>query len=340
MTHPDLGNAPSRFSGLAPRYRSTRTAADLASNIPPFQDKPEHIASRRALSAAFSRRLAEVLDELDKRASGFVDRKSGDCDLVADISQPYALEVMQVFTGLYELDKKELATASALFFELFAPLGDADRFAKVNRGLQAFRDAALPIVARRREKPAKDLVSHLIATDVGDGLNNTEIADLTLLILADGIENIRAAVASALILIDDDARAAVSDGRRQGVVEEVLRLETPGQIIPRIVRRDTEIEGIPLRADKPVLLALGSANRDGAVFYNPDRFDPDRDHGEVQTFGRGRHSCIGAPLARAMIGALTSALVARNARVTDAARLRYVHRFGHRWPAAVPIRLG
>jgi cytochrome P450 len=83
------------------------------------------------------------------------------------------------------------------------------------------------------------------------------------------------------------------------VVDEALRLGTPVQGMFRVVTHDVEIGGVTLPAGARVVLVYASANRDDAMFAEPDTFDPDRDHlGDHVAFGRGIHHCLGANLAR------------------------------------------
>ena len=341
MTHPDLGNAPSRFSALAPTHRQRRVAADVAANIPPFQDRPAHIVTRRALSRAFSKRMSGIGNDLEVAADLAVSEAPVRCDLIKDISSPFCLGAMRRFIGLDGIANEELKSFSEAFFHLFAPLTSSDTLARANDGLSLFRRVTTKIVARQRAEPLEDLLSYLIEIDIdGRRLTDIEISDLALLVLADGIENVESAAAAILILLDDEARGAVLSSGAEEVVEEVLRLETPAQLVPRVARRDTEIGGVPVKSDLPVLLGLGSANRDPDVFTDPDTFLLNRDRSDVLTFGQGRHSCVGAPLARLMLASLTKALVSRNARIARPDDVVYAHRFGHRWPRGVAISLG
>jgi cytochrome P450 len=82
-------------------------------------------------------------------------------------------------------------------------------------------------------------------------------------------------------------------------VEESLRWESPVGAMPRICTEDVTFRGEPIPAGSYVLLGITCANRDPAVFADPDRFDHHRDSHRHLTFGLGRHFCLGAPLARA-----------------------------------------
>jgi cytochrome P450 len=81
-------------------------------------------------------------------------------------------------------------------------------------------------------------------------------------------------------------------------VEETLRYDTSTQMLVRVASGGLELLGTPIPDDSPVLLLLGSANRDEEVFADPDRFELGRDTAKLISFGAGRHFCLGASLAR------------------------------------------
>lgn len=333
FTHPALGNAPSRFSTLGPRNRAKYAAADLAAHIPPFLDMPGHKLPRQALSRAFFRTFRAQEPGLSARAEAALPA-SGTCDLIADLARPFALDAMRDFVGL-EGDAATLKPISEAFFHLFAPITDPAAFAETNRRLETARGLFAEAIAARRAAAGDDLISGLLAHQAeAPELSDAQIADCALLVFADGIENIEAGIA---MVFDRLSRDGASAG--ETAIREALRLDTPGQIVPRVAREDMRWLGQDITAGTPVFLALGSANRDGAVFADPDSFVPGRAETSV-IFGLGRHRCIGEPLALSLIGAMVGALQERGAvQAGDLATAGFHARFGHRWPRACPITL-
>jgi cytochrome P450 len=100
-------------------------------------------------------------------------------------------------------------------------------------------------------------------------------------------------------------------------IEEALRHGSPIQGLIRLVMEDTELGGVRIPKGGKALLLLASANRDEALFPNPDQFDMDRPGGQQNLpFGHGIHFCLGAQLARLEARLALEALVARFARLT------------------------
>lgn len=342
FTDARLGNAPSRFSMLAEKNRDRYVAADVAANIPPFLDKPRHVDMRKPLSAAFFDTFDGAEAWIGPLAEAHLARLAGQGpqNIITGFGRPFATQAMARFVGL-DHDPAAIARATGALFKLFAPITDRAGFDDVNAGLEATRHYIAGAVASRHATPGPDLISHLIARG---GLTDIEIGDHALLVLADGIENIEAAIAQVLIRLasDPDHLAALraGEGDIAATVMEVLRLETPAQTIPRVVREAHERDGVQLTEGTPIFLALGSANRDPVLHPDPDRFDPTRDHSGVLMFGQGRHRCIGAPLGQMLVTQGARALVDRPfTLVTDPARITYHKRLGHRWPVEVLARI-
>jgi cytochrome P450 len=82
-------------------------------------------------------------------------------------------------------------------------------------------------------------------------------------------------------------------------IEESLRMQSPTKVDFRLARKTTTLGGVHIKAGTVLMLCLGAANRDPAKFENPHEFQLDRKNGrEHIAFGRGIHTCAGAPLAR------------------------------------------
>jgi len=131
------------------------------------------------------------------------------------------------------------------------------------------------------------------------------------------------------------------------VVQEFLRYETPTLFVARFPSQRIELGGVAIGAGEPVLVVLAAANRDPAVFAEPDRFGPERFAGGRTvgvgplSFAFGPHFCLGASLARLEAEIMLAALLARwpDVALTDPDRLVWRHRGPFRGLVELPVRL-
>ena len=122
-------------------------------------------------------------------------------------------------------------------------------------------------------------------------------------LLFGGIETTEAMIANAFMhLLSNPSQQALVQAEPAllaAAVEESLRLEPAAAVVDRYVTRDTELAGVPLGQGDLVTVSLAGANRDPAVFAEPDRFDVRRDNVGLQVgFAHGPHVCLGMHLAR------------------------------------------
>ncbi|GAA0904607.1 hypothetical protein GCM10009557_80170 [Virgisporangium ochraceum] len=121
-------------------------------------------------------------------------------------------------------------------------------------------------------------------------------------------------------------------------VEELLRLHTPNQGFARTATRDTRVGGQAVRAGQQVVLFYTSANRDPAVFADPDRFSLDRGRNRHLAFGHGVHKCVGIALARLELRIGVERLLAATSEFGPAGEPQMLPWPVH-GPATLPIRL-
>ncbi|OBG38471.1 cytochrome [Mycobacterium alsense] len=122
-------------------------------------------------------------------------------------------------------------------------------------------------------------------------------------------------------------------------VEEQLRITTPIQNLYRYTRADYQIGHVTIPAGSRVLLSFGAANRDPAVFDQPDEYRADRNPRTHVAFGYGAHMCLGAPLARMEAQAVLRELVTRVSRLTPKGSTTWSTHSSLRGPTHLPIHL-
>lgn len=316
-----LSNQPSRFSALAPKNIEKYVAASVAANIPPFLDAPKHVAVRQWLMRSFFDRLREFETQIDNIAIAHAGRIEVGHSylLVEDLARGFVVDAIGQFVGT-NVSTTDMKKFTGSLFRLFAPTSDPETFAATNEGLENARAQLIQALQQRRIDQSPCLLNLLDQSDLS-GMVGTKkdvmIADNALLILADGVENVEAAIANVMMRAQGDITTAF--------VRDTISFDTPGQTIPRIAAQDLQIGGEKVHAGTPVFLSLASAN-DGA--------DPKEDF----SFGMGRHKCIGEQLALAMITAFCNQLTARSPKV-DVSELQYAAMFGHKWPRGVRLTL-
>jgi len=345
LKNPALGSAPADFAATHPRNRQLFVCADVASNLLPFLDGPEYIRARQFMGPVLRKTFEENPPDAEGPARQILNPllEKGTFDVLNDFGRPLSLQVICDFMGLPLDGREDLCRWTDNFFRIFAPLPKAAERKLIDQGLTEFRSYFRDILERRRLKPGNDLVSRLLLKKIdGEGMSDGQIIDNCMLIFADAIESVDAAIASALLALHHHPKQfrRLRNHREllPAAVEESLRYEAPGQTAPRIVREDTEIEGVPARRNSVVLLGLGSANRDEAAFKNPEIFDLSRPKQDHLSFGKGNHSCLGFFIVRAEMKAALGALMegTREIAVHDEG-LSWEHRPGHRWLTALSI---
>ncbi len=277
-------------------------------------DDPRHAKIRRIVSKTFTPRMLErtldsvraVADTVLARARATAAANDGVIDVVADIAAPVPLEVICDMMGVPQEDRPGVLAHSNVILSGGDPeLVDSDDplTAVLTAGIEM---AALMerLAAERLTDPRDDLTTALVTTEVdGERLTHQEIASFFILLLVAGNETTRNAISQGLLALaehpDQRARWAADPSLDRTGVEEVVRWVSPITWMRRTATRDGELHGHRFREGDKFLLFYAAANRDPAVFADPQRFDVGRDPNPHVGFGsKGPHFCLGAHLAR------------------------------------------
>jgi len=267
--------------------------------------------------------MREILSELwEPLAAG------GRCDLVETVTKPYPARVIASVMGAPAEDADRLHDWSMWIQRQFDPpaLGDPEQLATINRKVAEFYDWVRPLIERRRDTPAEDLISTLIAAEEeGDRLSGVELENLVLNILVGGVDTSQSQLAHALRLLAGHPDQWVAlrhdpDGMAIRAVDETVRFEPITPFTARLLTEDVSYEGVDFPVGTVVSICAFTANRDPAAFADPDRFDitVDREKGRTLTFGAGIHFCVGRNLARAEM-AEALAFIARRVEAIELA---------------------
>jgi cytochrome P450 len=270
-----------------------------------LMDDPDHARIRTPLAQALYKRVARSRSEVERVVDQTLDRlpADGPFDLMAGFALPIPIDVIASLLGVDSERLGEFRDWSEGVIQSLNPLrtdAQTDHLVRAGAALNAYMTALL---ANRRAAPRDDLVSDMAELQArGEPLSDAEIiTNLSALLVAGNLTTtdlIGNAVRILLTHPDELAKLKADPGLISAVVEETLRFEPPVDITGRIASADLSVGGCPIHASQSMTLSLRAANRDPAVFEDPDRFDITRKKSPHVAFGGGAHICIGAPLAR------------------------------------------
>ncbi|WP_262402518.1 cytochrome P450 [Actinomadura sp. CNU-125] len=269
-------------------------------------EPPTHTRLRRLVSKAFTARMVEGLRPTIGRlagelAEGLAARGGG--DLLAEVAEPLPVNVIAEMLGVPTEDRPLLRPWSADICGMYElnPSEETQRTAV--RAAVEFSDYLRGLARSRRDEPRDDLISALAqVVDDGDRLTEDELIGTCVLLLNAGHEATVNATGNGWWSLfrnpDELERLRADPSLVPTAVEELLRYDTPAPMFERWVLEDITVAGTDIPRGAEVALLFASANRDPAVFTDPNRLDLSRDPNPHITFGLGIHYCLGAPLGR------------------------------------------
>jgi cytochrome P450 len=274
-------------------------------------DPPDHTRYRKLVTRTFNARAIaamrprveeiaeELLDEIARSAAN-----EPAVDLVARYASLLPATVIAEMLGApVAMRRQFLDWGAGAALSLDVGLSYRD-FCRTELDVGALHRWMLGHFDQIRRAPRDDLLSALVTThDQGDQLTLDELSSIAMLLLAAGFETTVNLLGNGAVLLlrhpDQLDVLRAQPHRWPDAVEEILRYDSPVQRTGRVAQRDTEVAGRQLRAGSLLILLLGGANRDSAVFPNPHRFDVQRPNSDQNlAFSSGIHYCIGAALAR------------------------------------------
>ena len=280
--------------------------------VPPLiimMDPPGHRRMRNLVNKVFTPRAVErqrqlVVEQIDRFLAA---TNPDEFDVVQDFSALFPVEVITSMLGVpAELRQKVRLLLDKMLEREYGNVATPEE------GIQAGIETGLiyyNIIQERRADPQDDMISDLIAVEVERGgvatkLDDIEIAAFASMLGGAGAETVTKLLGNAVVTFAEhpDQWQMLLDDRSRipAAVEELLRWEAPAQYLVRYSMKDVELHGTTIPAGNPVLLCVGSANRDERAFTDADTFDINRDRSQAQNLGLGygTHSCLGAALAR------------------------------------------
>jgi cytochrome P450 len=275
--------------------------------IPLQVDPPLHTAYRRLLNPPFTpKRIAALEPDVRSLVRGLLDTfaDDGHCEFHEQFATPLP---STIFLRLMGLPQSDLATLLTWRDDTIRPdvePGDLE-------GAQAIREATskaikvyfVDAIAAARSGTGDGLLASLVDAEMeGRRLGDDELLGICHLMLLGGLDTVTATLDCMIVYLarHPDRRGPLTEEpeRLANAIEELLRHQTPVQLVPRIVAQPVTLQGTELAPGDPVMLVLGAANGDDREFEHADTVDYDRDANRHLAFGGGHHLCIGAHLAR------------------------------------------
>ncbi len=297
-------------------------AASLAPGEQPsmlLMDEPDHRRLRSLVTAPFKPAAVERwrphIRDVVKQTLNNID--SNEFELMQHFAGPVPTVVIARMLGIDSAMHNEFKQWSDLAVKIaFNPFPTDDERAKGEAAVQALEDFFKGQIERRAKNLGDDLLSDMIRAEVaGDTLSKEEITTQCLLLLVAGNVTTTDLIGNGIkALLDnpDQLLKLRSDPTLiVNAVEEILRYDSPVTNSGRIPNRNINVGGCPVEKGASLSPSLAGANRDPAIYPEPDRFDITREDTHHQSFGGGRHLCLGAHLARAEAQEAILGLLAR-----------------------------
>ncbi len=295
-------------NALTPEEKSQQDPApdifQMISNHLLGQDPPDHTRLRALVSKAFTNnrvnalrpRIQAIADELLDKVQA-----QGEMDLIDDYAFPLPITVIAELLGVPTADQEQFRAWSNALIAI--PQSEAENQQFMEHML-AFVAYMGQLFAQRRQTPQDDMITALIqAEEAGEQLSQEELFSMVLILLVAGHEttvNLIGNGVLALLKHPQQLRLLQADwGLIDTAVSEMLRYDGPVErATTRWAAKDTLLNGQKIKRKTPIIVVLAAADRDPALFSDPDTFDITRQSNNSLAFGYGIHYCVGAPLAR------------------------------------------
>jgi cytochrome P450 len=279
-----------------------------------FNDPPAHTRVRKLLTPAFAPR---ALKALQPRIESLVDRlleqaaERSHIDLIEDFAAAIPVQLIGDLLGIPSAERGALRGWSLAILGALEPVLGPAQFVRGTTAVNEFKDYLTDLINRGcgADSPGAILQTLVAASDFAslesdatERLSALELLHNCIFLLNAGHETTTNLIGNSidLLLRHPDVMAELRADLRliDTAVEEFLRMESSNQLGNRRAREDTWLGGTPMPAGTYVHIGIGAANRDPAVFCEPDRFDIRRQPNRHLGFGSGIHTCAGMSLAR------------------------------------------
>lgn len=333
---------------FAPRFGAGTPLYEHHTTSLVFNDAPLHTRVRRPIVTALNpRALARMEVPLVALVDALLDRLAAlpAPDLIADFAARIPLEVIGNLLDIPPAERGPLRDWSLAILSALEPAPSPAVLARGHAAVDEFKAYLRGLVDARRRRPGDidtDVLTRLIHGD-GEPLSDTQLLHQCIFLLNAGHETttnlIGNGVHALLVHRGELDRLHADPALIATAVEELLRFESPLQLNNRVTTAPVTLGGRDWPAGTFVTLGIGAANRDPAVFADPDRLDIARRPNHHLAFGHGAHACAGMNVARLEARIAIGRLVARFPRLDLAAPPERDPRIRFRGLRRLPVRL-
>jgi cytochrome P450 len=290
---------PVRFTVDDPRFSTATVVGPSMLSL----DGAEHSRHRRPFAAGFRQSLVDsrytgpVRELAADLVAGF--RHRGSAEIRTELAGPLAVGTVTRILGLHDTDADQVRGWYTAIVAAVSSVSAGEPAG--GEGTAAARQLTDHVLAAIGRPAAQGLLASAAAAPFQ--LAGPEIAANAAVLMFGGIETVEGMISNAVRQLFGDGAGAAAlirpDHELADAVEESLRLEPAAARVDRYATGATMLGGIPIPAGDLVIASISAANRDPAVFADPDRFDPSRPNNRLQLgFARGPHVCPAAGLAR------------------------------------------
>jgi cytochrome P450 len=284
----------------------TNPAGSTAAPSMLFMDDPDHRRVRGLVNKAFTLKAVEALrPRVREIATGLLAQlEDPEFDLMTSFAGVLPVIVIAEMLGIDPGDRASFRRWSevsvAAFFNPFRTAQQSEAAMQAQMELDGYFRRMIEL---RRATPRDDLISDMVhAEEAGDHMTDQEIVtQCNLLLIAGNVTTTDLIGNGVKALLDHPEQLAKLRARPElinNAIEEILRYDSPVTNSGRNVQRELSMRGCPMQLGDSVTVSLAAANHDPEVNANPERFDIERQNIQHQSFGGGKHTCLGAPLAR------------------------------------------
>ncbi|MDB6063280.1 MAG: hypothetical protein JWM78_3383 [Verrucomicrobiaceae bacterium] len=302
---------PAKFSSLKPKNLPGMERVDFFNSKPVmnYSDPPEHGRLRKVTQPVFTpRRMQEASTEMARMITEILDGvgQGETIEVVSAITKKLAVELLLThFLGVEEKDQH-------IFFNYVKTLSSLDKMRPGDPKPKEFLDAwdegtayCREALKRAAQEQSDNAIGLIYQAMQGDVLSDDEVMAMMITLLIGGVSTMASSATSALYHMAANPELAQRIRKDPALAkiqcEEAFRYDPPVTLVMRFAMEDVEIGGKLIRKGMPVYTMIAVANRDPAVFPEPDRFSLDRENMRQLSFGFGIHNCIGNAITRATV---------------------------------------